>query len=45
MQEEASGVEMWIDGQGKEVIIKTIFSKVYIDEKVRELNEKYDIWK
>jgi len=37
-------VEVWIDEKGKKVVIKSFFSRVYIDEETEKLNQEYDIW-
>lgn len=43
-EKEDKDVEVWTDEAGKKVEIKSFFSQVYIDEEMRRLSRKYDIW-
>ncbi|MDD3102332.1 MAG: hypothetical protein PHE59_04290 [Patescibacteria group bacterium] len=39
-----AGISLWTDERGKKVKILSHFSQVYIDEEIKKLNAKYDIW-
>ena len=43
-EKPTQGVERWIDEKGQTIIVKSFFSKFYIDPEMERLSRDYNIW-